>query len=74
MLAHLRYSLMERNGTTTFYEAYTHVPKCAPGRMSVMTGVSAQRSAQRTDCMTKYQALLDGPTVYHPDPGHDPVL
>ena len=58
------YKLMDRNGTTTFYEAYTHVPKCAPGRMSVMTGISTQRSAQRGDCMTKYQALLDGPTVY----------
>ena len=58
------YSLMDRNGTTTFYEAYTHVPKCAPGRMSVMTGISTQRSAQRGDCMTKYQALLDGPSVY----------
>ena len=32
------YKLMARNGTTTFVESYSNVPKCAPSRVAANNG------------------------------------
>lgn len=43
-----------RSGTTTFTEAYAHVPLCAPSRVSILTGLSVARTGMRRDCQCSH--------------------
>jgi len=46
------HALASRPGTTNFQEAYAHVPKCAPSRLSLLTGLSVGDSGLRKDGST----------------------
>ena len=46
------HALASRPGTTNFQEAYSLVPKCAPSRLSLLTGISVGDSGLRKDGST----------------------